>query len=91
VLLEAFACRKPVIVSRVKPLTEIIENDSYGYVIPPFNVDAWAEKMIDLFNDPNKATKMGICGREELEKSYIIPKVVDKLEELYSKITTCER
>jgi len=91
VLLEAFACSKPVLVSQVKPLTEIVENDKYGYVIPPFNVDAWAEKMIYLFNDSNKATEMGICGRKELEKSYIIPKVVDKLEELYSKITTCER
>jgi len=90
VLLEAFACSKPVLVSEVKPLTELVENGKNGYVIPPFDADAWGDKIIALLNNPAKTVEMGIYGRKRLEKSYTIPKVVDRLEELYSKTLTCK-
>jgi glycosyltransferase involved in cell wall biosynthesis len=86
VVLEAFACNKPALVSEVKPLTEIVENGEDGYLVSPFDADAWAEKMIDLLSAPNKAAEMGVRGRKKLEQNYTIPKVVDKLEELYSQI-----
>jgi glycosyltransferase involved in cell wall biosynthesis len=89
VILEAFACNKPVLVSEVKPLTEIVENGVDGYVVPPFDAEAWADKIIDLLSAPNKVAEMGINGRKKLEQNYTIPIVVDKLEELYSKTASC--
>lgn len=86
VLLEAFACKKPAIVSCVKPLTEIIEDGVDGCVVPPFNVEAWAERMIFLFTDAVRAKEMGVHGREKLERNYTIPKVVDQLEVMYSRL-----
>lgn len=85
VILEAFACSKPVLVSDVKPLTEIVENDVDGCIVPPFDTEAWAKKIIDLLSAPEKTIEMGTHGREKLEKNYTIPKVVDRLEELYTK------
>lgn len=89
VILEAFACRKSALVSAVKPLTDIIENGREGYVVPPFDVEAWADMMIYLFNNPLKTLKMGTKGREKLERSYTIPRVVDRLEEFYSNVVAC--
>jgi glycosyltransferase involved in cell wall biosynthesis len=86
VLLEAFACNKPALVSDVKPLTEIIDDEVDGYVIPPFSPDAWADKMILLFTDSQKAKLMGERGRKKLERFYTIPKVVDKMEAMYKRI-----
>lgn len=83
VLLEAFACSKPVLVSSVKPLTEIVENGRTGYFVSPFDVDAWADRIIEMFNNPIKTAEMGICGKERLEQNYTIPRVVDQLEDLY--------
>lgn len=83
VLLEAFACYKPVLVSAVRPLTEIIDDGIDGYCIPPFDVDAWASKMIELFCDFNTARKMGVSAREKLERKFTIQKTVDALEKLY--------
>jgi glycosyltransferase involved in cell wall biosynthesis len=86
VVLEAFACRKPTLVSAVLPLTEIVEDGKEGCIVPPFDSEAWAQKMIMLFKNPEKASDMGVRGREKLEFSYTIPKIVDKLETFYSNI-----
>ena len=86
VILEAFACNKPVLASDVKPLTELIQNGVNGYVVPPFDVEAWANKIIDLLNAPKEVDEMGNRGRLQLERNFTIPKVVDKLEELYRKV-----
>lgn len=91
VLLEAFACHKPVLVSAVRPLTEIVENEKDGCFVAPFDVAMWAEKMIELFNNPRKAKKMGVYGRRKLERNYTVQKAVDKLEELYSKVVKCKQ
>lgn len=91
VLLEAFACYKPVLVSAVRPLTEIVENEKDGCFVAPFDVDMWAEKMIELFNNSRKAKKMGVYGRRKLERNYTVQKAVDKLEELYSKVVKCKK
>jgi glycosyltransferase involved in cell wall biosynthesis len=88
VILEAYACSKPVIVSSVEPLTEIVEDGKDGYIVSPFNIDAWADKIIYLLNNPNKAVAMGFSGRKKLERSFTIPLVVDKIEALYSTLVT---
>jgi glycosyltransferase involved in cell wall biosynthesis len=86
VILEAYACRKPVLVSSVRPLTEIVENGKDGYFVAPFDECAWTEKMTELFRDAHRTRKMGNYGREKLEQRYTIQKIVDDLENLYCAI-----
>jgi glycosyltransferase involved in cell wall biosynthesis len=85
VLLEAFACRKPVLVSAVRPLTDIVDDGVDGYFVSPFDIDMWASKMLELFDNFYIAEEMGISGRRKLEQKYTIQKNVDALERLYSK------
>jgi glycosyltransferase involved in cell wall biosynthesis len=87
VLLEAFACCKPVLVSAVKPLTEIVEDGKDGYFVSPFDIDTWTNKMIELFNDEERTERMGMNGRKKLEQKYTIQKTVDELEKLYYEVT----
>jgi glycosyltransferase involved in cell wall biosynthesis len=87
VLLEAFVCYKPVLVSIVKPLTEIVEDGGDGYYVSPFDVSMWANKMIKLFEDPDMAKELGLHGRRKLEQKFTIQKTVDELEKLYFDIT----
>jgi glycosyltransferase involved in cell wall biosynthesis len=84
VILEAFACKKPVIVSEVKPLTEVVDNNIDGYTVSPFDAEAWADRIVDLLLSPHKTAKLGIAGNAKLLEKYTISKVVDQLEMLYS-------
>lgn len=83
VILEAFSCQKPVLVSNTMPLPEIVDDGLDGFTIPPFESTAWAYKMLRLFTNPAQACEMGLKGYEKLAKRYTIERVVDKLEELY--------
>lgn len=86
VIIEGFACHKPVLVSNVMPLPEIVENGKDGVVIPPFDCKGWAKAITFLFRHRNKVKKMGLHARKKLEQKYALKKVVTNLEELYHQL-----
>lgn len=86
-IIEGFACNKPVLVSDVRPLSDIVEDSCTGYVIPSLNADAWADKMIDLLNNTSKQKEMGDHAYKEFISKYEIKGVVSKMEVVYK--TAC--
>ena len=58
VIIEAMATGTPVIGSRVGGITEIIK-DRTGYLVPPGNVDAIADKLFWILSHPQEAKEMG--------------------------------
>jgi glycosyltransferase involved in cell wall biosynthesis len=91
VILEAYACKKPVLTSNVMPLPEIVEDGRTGFTAPPFDSDVWTEKIIYLFENPPQAQEMGIKGYENLMQRYLIERVVDELEKLYIYLLRANR
>ena len=86
VVLEAFACCKPVLVSAVRPMTDIVQDGVDGFFIAPFDVDMWASIMYEMFSNFEKVVKMGIFGRKKIERKYTIQKSVEELEKLYTSL-----
>jgi glycosyltransferase involved in cell wall biosynthesis len=86
VVIEAFACARPVLVSRIAPLPEIVKEGVDGFTIPPFNPDKWAEKIIFLMENSDVCKRMGYYGLLKLRQKYSIEKVVDQLESLYKSL-----
>lgn len=70
VALEAMACEKPVIVSRVGGLGEIFEDGTCGYVVPPGDVEKLAEKLKLLLKNPLLREKFGKEGRRQVINKY---------------------
>lgn len=70
VLLEAFIQGKPVIASRIGGITEIMENEKYGYLISPGNVKELVEAMRELANRPDKAVEMGARAIENVKLKF---------------------
>jgi len=83
VILEAFACYKPVIVSNIEPFTEIVTNGYTGFLVDPVNPKEWAEKITELMVNRLKALKMGLNGRKLVEEKFSIQKIGDEIEKLY--------
>jgi glycosyltransferase involved in cell wall biosynthesis len=94
VLLEAFAMRKPVLVAKVKPYDEIVDEGIDGYMVSPYDAKSWSEKIIFLLSNKTICQEMGIKGRRKVESKYNIVTISDQIEslyfDLYSKKSTRE-
>jgi len=84
VILEAFLQKKPVIVSDVKPLSDIVENKTTGLVIAPHNENKWAEALEKIIMDPDFGKQMGENGRKILEKKYNLEILWQNIFEMYT-------
>lgn len=86
VILEAFEQKKPVLVSDVRPLSDIVSHQNTGFVIPPNDENQWAKMFIEIINNPEKTKQMGILGRETLENNYNIQNMLMNLISMYSEV-----
>jgi glycosyltransferase involved in cell wall biosynthesis len=89
VILEAWALRKPVIVTDVEPLNKIVEHGVDGYIVKN-NPEIWAEHIYLLMSDEKLSRQIGNNGYRKLVMKYNIDVQVNKLEELYMKLTYCK-
>lgn len=69
-VLEASACEKPVVVSNVGGLPEVVDDGVTGFVVPPRNPLATAKAIERLILDSSLRTKMGSEGRKRVKKYY---------------------
>lgn len=85
---EAMACGIPCITSDVAGLSEVMVNGETGYIVPRKDVDALADKIIELVMNPQMRTIMGKNGRKRVMQYYEWNKCVDKIIGAYKKITS---
>jgi glycosyltransferase involved in cell wall biosynthesis len=83
VIIEAFAMYKPVLVSSIRSLSEVVENGKDGFLIPPDNIEMWAERIKFLLANTEVCRKMGENGRKKVEEKFNLKVISDKIEELY--------
>ncbi|MCJ2520572.1 MAG: glycosyltransferase, partial [Candidatus Thermoplasmatota archaeon] len=84
--LEAMASGKPVVVSDVPGIREVIADGVDGLLADPMNPEDIAGKMRDLLEDPERRRRMGSRGRRKVEERFAVRPVVDKLERFYARI-----
>ena len=63
VIIEAMATATPVIGSDIGGIPELIKDGVNGFLIPPGDEQALAEKLQSVLNNPAKARAMGHAGR----------------------------
>lgn len=84
VILEAFAQNKPVIVSDVKPLSDIVTHEQTGYVVNPFDENLWANFLLKIIKNQNQAVTIGKNGHELLNEKYGQDSMYQKIIEMYN-------
>jgi glycosyltransferase involved in cell wall biosynthesis len=86
VILEAMASSKPVIVSNIPGVTEVVVEDVQGLHVEPMNAEDLAEKINILLSDKQMQKRMGDAGRKKVEEEYTWDKVVGQIEEVYKSV-----
>jgi glycosyltransferase involved in cell wall biosynthesis len=85
--LEAMASSKPVIISDIPGVREVITDGQEGFLTPPMEIEQMAQKIKKLLTDPKLRKRMGMAGRKKVVKYFEISKIVDKLEKVYGKVS----
>jgi len=85
-VIEAFAYGRPVIVSDVIGMDEVVDNEINGLIINKENPKALAIAINTLVNKPELLKKMGVSGRRKAIELYS-PKVnILKIENIYNEL-----
>lgn len=84
-ILEAWALEKPVIVSNIGGIPEVVTNNVDGIVIEPIPIKI-SNSIINLYEDKEKMNRYGKEGRKNLEREYSWNEIAHKFINLYSSI-----
>jgi glycosyltransferase involved in cell wall biosynthesis len=64
----AYAFKKPVIVTRVGSLPEIVDEGKTGYIVPPKNPRILADRIVKLLKDKRKLKSFGENAYKKMQK-----------------------
>ena len=82
-VLEAMACGRSVIASRVGELEAMIDEGVTGFLVEPGDVSELAKCINQLVNNPGLARSLGNEAFIAARRKYSISTVLDQLEEIY--------
>jgi len=68
--LETMACAIPVVGSRVGGIKTSVADGETGYLVPPRDPEALADRLLRLLSNPILRDRMGRAGRRRIEKHY---------------------
>jgi glycosyltransferase involved in cell wall biosynthesis len=85
-ILEALACGKPVVATRVGSVPESVLDGQVGYLVEPESADAMARRVIELFRDPNLAQALGAAGRQHVVDNWSLDRMVAGYEDLLARL-----
>jgi len=83
VLLEAMSYGIPVVGSDIGGITDVIENDESGLLVPPGDADQLAQAMERLARDPALAARLGAAGVRRVRTEFGWPEIMRKWAECY--------
>lgn len=76
VFIEAMSYGVPCIGTTMDAMPEIIEDGVTGYVVPPDNAAALADRIITLLTEPERAAQFSAASRRRVEERFLWDSVV---------------
>jgi glycosyltransferase involved in cell wall biosynthesis len=83
---EAMACARPVIGARVGGIKSTVVDGETGFLVPPQDPAALARRLVDLMDDPVRASGMGARGRERVVRHYTWAGVGRSILAVYERV-----
>jgi glycosyltransferase involved in cell wall biosynthesis len=83
-VIEAMAAGKPTVATAVGGMSDMVEHEVTGLLVPPRNVDALAAAIHCLAADRGRRQRMGEAARKRATAMYSLGRLVTDVEELYT-------
>lgn len=84
--LEAAAASLPQVVSSAGGLPEIVEDGVNGFVVPPGDSRAFADRLARLLADDTLRRSTGEAGRRRVDERFTVERMVRSTEELFDRL-----
>jgi len=84
-VIEAMACGKPIITSRIGGIPSAIDDQINGILIPPGDVNMLAEKIILVLENKELREKLGKNAREKAVNEFNQDKMVSETMKIFEK------
>jgi glycosyltransferase involved in cell wall biosynthesis len=85
-VLEAMALGRPVVVTGVGGLPEVVADSVTGYVVPARDADALAGRIAQLLEDAGARVRMGEAGRARFAEHFTAARMVEEHLALYASL-----
>jgi glycosyltransferase involved in cell wall biosynthesis len=85
-VLEAMACGKPVIATKIGGIPEIIQNNVNGILVEPNDRDGLEKAICQLLSDEDFGNKIGSNAASHIRENYDLNSVSKKLEAIYGEL-----
>jgi len=86
VTMEAMAMGVPVIATNIGGSTDQVAEGVTGYLVPPANPAALAEKIEKLLVNPSLRKDMSVAGPKRIAEKFTLKEMVQKIENVYREI-----
>jgi glycosyltransferase involved in cell wall biosynthesis len=86
VILEAMACGKPVIATKIVGIPEQVIHGQTGLLIEPGDPQSLAQAIQSLLSDPQFRRQMGQCGRERVIQKFTWERNASEMVSIYQEM-----
>jgi len=85
VIPTAYGFKKPIVVTDVGSIPEIVDDGVTGFIVPPRNTEALADAIVKLLEDEDLRKQMGESAYKKLKTDLSWDKIAEKTIEVYKK------
>lgn len=86
---EAMACERPVVAARTGGLPEVVRDGETGFLVPPGDAAALAERIAALLDDAALRRRMGEAGRGWTLDMFTWDRVIERMLAAYERALAC--
>jgi glycosyltransferase involved in cell wall biosynthesis len=92
-VMEAMVAGVPVVATAVGGAKELVRDGDTGYLAPPADSAALAERMLFALGDEANRTRITDAARGHIEASFGMQRMVESVEKLYDEVleSSCGR
>ena len=85
-LLDAMACAKPIVASRVGGIPEVVVDGKTGILVPPKDPDRLAQAIVRMMQDRALAASMAEAGYARVTERFTVERMVEETLAVYERL-----
>ena len=85
-LLDAMACEKPIVASRVGGIPEVVLHRETGLLVRPTDVDQLADAIVRLLRDRELAARLAATGLARVRERFTVERMVEATLAVYERL-----